>query len=311
MDFTIKTYKNLLNAFISKGYKFLTVSEYIASDIQMEEPIIMLRHDVEARYENALLLAQIQSDAGLKGTYYFRIFPKKKNEEIIRQIVAMGHEIGYHYDDLSHCKGDKEKAIERFQQHLGWLRQFGSVTTISMEGAPLSKYDNRDLWTKPLLTNSPLTTHHSLITTPNSLLPQSLSLSVSPSLNLSVPQSLSLSPLTTHISPPPSHYSHFCIKTEPYFDLDFDKIFYITDTARRWDGWNYSRRDKMKQQTLWISKGWYYHHTSDIIAALHEDLFPTQLMMTFHPQRWAINLRQWISEMIKQNLKNPIKRILI
>ncbi|MHC1776955.1 MAG: hypothetical protein AB9834_16245 [Lentimicrobium sp.] len=69
---------------------------------------------------------------------------------MIREIAALGHEIGYHYDDLSECKGDYEKAIQRFQKNLAYLRQFGPVTSATMEGAPLSKFDNRDLWGKAM-----------------------------------------------------------------------------------------------------------------------------------------------------------------
>jgi hypothetical protein len=58
----------------------------------------------------------------------------------------MGHEIGYYYDDLSECRGDYEKAILRFSENLSYLRQFCPVTTMTMEGAPRSKYDYRRLW---------------------------------------------------------------------------------------------------------------------------------------------------------------------
>jgi hypothetical protein len=279
MDFTIDTYKKLLNTFISKEYRFITVSDYIHGRYNSSDPIIMLRHDVEARYENALQLAQIQAEAHIKGTYYFRLFPKKKNEHIIRRIASMGHEIGYHYDDLSHCHGNLPQDIERFKQHLAWLRQFAPVTSIAMEGAPMSKYDNRDLWSKPSLINTPLTTHNS--------------------------------PLTTHNSPLKTHYSDFGITSEPYFDLDFDKLFYLTDTARRWDGWKYSRRDKLKQQQGWIQKGWKYHGSCDIIKALQNESFPTQLMMTFHPQRWAANQIQWTTEFIGQHIKNLVKQFFV
>ncbi len=87
------------------------------------QPFILLRHDVEAKYGNALKIARVQHQMGIKGTYFFRIYPHRGNEEVIREIAAMGHEIGYHYDDLSECKGDYEKAIQRFQQNLEYLSE--------------------------------------------------------------------------------------------------------------------------------------------------------------------------------------------
>ena len=55
---------------------------------------------------------------------------------------------------------------------------------------------------------------------------------------------------------------------EPYLDLDFDQMFYLTDTGRRWDGWKVSVRDKMPQQEEWIRQGLVFHSTWDIIRAV-------------------------------------------
>ncbi|MCX5718405.1 MAG: hypothetical protein NT055_00310, partial [Nitrospirae bacterium] len=39
-------------------------------------------------------------------------------------------------------------------------------------------------------------------------------------------------------------YHDFGIVGEPYFDIDFDEVLYLTDTGRRWDGRLVSVRDK-------------------------------------------------------------------
>lgn len=257
MDFTMKTYEKLLLTFLSKEYAFLTVREFVSNDSIDLPAFVLLRHDVEARYSNAFQMAEIQAAMGIKGTYYFRMFHSDENNELIRKIALLGHEIGYHYDDLSHCKGDAVAALERFAGHLEHLRKFGPVSSITMEGAPMSKYDNRDLWTKVV------------------------------------------------------SYKDYGIQTEPYFDLDFDQLFYLTDTARRWDGWNYSRRDKFAQQRNWTDQGFVYHSSFDIMNALHQESFPKKLMMTFHPQRWTSNIVLWTSELMRQNIKNTVKRLII
>ena len=41
-------------------------------------------------------------------------------------------------------------------------------------------------------------------------------------------------------------YRDFGIIAEPYFDVDFDEVFYLTDTGRRWDGDDVSVRDKVE-----------------------------------------------------------------
>jgi len=132
-----------------------------------------------------------------------------------------------------------------------------------------------------------------------------------------------------------NNYRDLGILAEPYFDLDFSKTFYLTDTGRCWDGDKYSVRDKpMKNLTSPTptdlsrvtrdaspppsrvtrhpsrppSPFPSYHFTSDIIHAVNNGTFPRQTMMTFHPQRWHDNLYDWSKELVAQNVKNVIKR---
>jgi hypothetical protein len=90
---------------------------------------------------------------------------------------------------------------------------------------------------------------------------------------------------------------------EPYFDLDFNKVFYLTDTGRRWDGHKVSVRDKVETNFNIV-----FHSTDDIIDTLKKNELPKQIMFNFHPQRWHSNRFSWAVELIVQNLKNLIKR---
>jgi hypothetical protein len=65
---------------------------------------------------------------------------------MIRRIASLGHEIGYHYEDLALAKGNHEKALALFERHLGYFKGLYEVKTACMHGSPLSKYDNRLLW---------------------------------------------------------------------------------------------------------------------------------------------------------------------
>jgi hypothetical protein len=58
----------------------------------------------------------------------------------------MGHEIGYHYEDLSTAKGDYALAKNLFSKNLKRFRELAPVTTAAMHGAPLSKINNLDFW---------------------------------------------------------------------------------------------------------------------------------------------------------------------
>lgn len=107
-------------------------------------------------------------------------------------------------------------------------------------------------------------------------------------------------------------YKKLGILTEPYLDTDFSKVFYLTDTGRRWDGFKVSVRDRIPvYQEEWIKKGWVYHSTDDILDAIQENTLPKSLLITTHPQRWTDNTSAWIKELVAQKLKNVIKRTIV
>lgn len=246
-DFTINIYKQLLIALKDEKFNFQNYHAFIKNP---QEKVIVLRHDVDARKEHSHQFAKIQHDMGIVGTYYFRMVPESFDREIIREIASMGHEIGYHYEDLDFAKGDIDKAYELAKNHLEQLREVAEIKTICMHGSPRSPYDNKDVWNK-------------------------------------------------------YDYKELGIIAEPYFDTDFTKVYYLTDTGRRWDGHKVSIRDKVKanQELNWPS----YHSTHEIIDAIRNKTFPNQIMMNFHPQRWTDNKFLWTQEFIIQNIKNVIK----
>lgn len=244
MDFTLTIYKRLLNSLIEKGYHFQSYKDFIASPL---EKVVILRHDVDLLPFHSLAFAKIQSSLGIKGVYYFRAVRESWNEKVIKEIAAMGHEIGYHYECLTTCNGNLEEAIKDFEKNLEALRKLAPVSTICMHGSPLSKYDSKDLWKK-------------------------------------------------------YNYKSYGIIGEPYFDIDFNKVFYLTDTGRRWDGDKVSVRDKVNS-----SFNFSFHSTDQIIDAVKASKLPDQIMFTFHPQRWNERLSKWTNELLLQNLKNAIK----
>ena len=245
MDFTIKKYKEFLNSLKDKGYQFQTFKEFLVTPVSKS---IVLRHDVDLLPHNSLKFAQIQKDLGIKGTYYFRAVPESWNVSVIREISSLGHEIGYHYENLTKCKGDLKMGIQDFNYNLEALRKLVPVSTICMHGSPMSKYDSKDLWKE-------------------------------------------------------YNYRNYNIIGEPYFDINFNNVLYITDTGRRWDGDKVSVRDRV-DSSIKLS----FHSTQQIIDSANKNLMPNKIMFTFHPQRWNDNILMWSKELILQNIKNVIKK---
>lgn len=254
MDFTLKTYRELL-AVLKTCYAFQTFEDYIGK--AEDKKLIILRHDVDKCPGRSLAFAGVQAKAGIRGTYYFRVVPESWDEGIIREIRDLGHEVGYHYESLTTCHGDVDKAYEDFCRNLERLRRLVPVATICMHGSPRSPWDSKDIWKK-------------------------------------------------------YDYRELGIIAEPYLDIDFSNLFYVTDTGRRWDGYRVSVRDKIPGfQEKWESQGLRYHSTYDVIGAVEKGLFPPKAMITNHPQRWTDDRLAWLREWGMQSIKNQIKRLLI
>jgi len=144
LDFTLNKYQELCRV-IAENYTVYTVSEYLSE--KPEGKIAVLRHDVDRKIKNSLNMAKREHEMGIRASYYFR-YPSTFKPDLIRKISDLGHEIGYHYEVLSKTNGDYTKAIALFQTELEEFRKICPIDTICMHGSPLSKYNNRDLWTR-------------------------------------------------------------------------------------------------------------------------------------------------------------------
>ena len=93
---------------------------------------------------------------------------------------------------------------------------------------------------------------------------------------------------------------------EPYLDIDFNKILYLTDTGRRWDSNEVSIRDKVNSAYNFQIKS-----TDQLINLIQEHQLPDQIMINTHPQRWNDNIFYWTRELLAQNFKNQVKKIIV
>ncbi|MGB3947089.1 MAG: hypothetical protein WBM13_03835, partial [Bacteroidia bacterium] len=129
MDFTLTKYKELIVALKAHYNSFQTYQEFLEAPASKS---IVLRHDVDLLPQNSLEFAKIQAKNNIKGSYYFRAVPESWDETIIKEIASLGHEIGYHYECLTTCNGNIDKAIQDFDKNLKALRALVPVKTICM-----------------------------------------------------------------------------------------------------------------------------------------------------------------------------------
>jgi len=251
MDFTLKKYCELLTALRNCGFQFFPFCEFLPAGGRP----VCLRHDVDSRPENSLTMAGLEAGMGIRASYYFRAVPESWDEDIIRAVSALGHEVGYHYESIATAGGNINRAYDDFCRNLEKLRKLAPVSTICMHGSPRSPYDSREMWGL-------------------------------------------------------FDYKSLGLIAEPYMDTDWESTFYLTDTGRRWDGYNVSVRDKIPRwQDVWTERRLVFHSTDDIINGSRR--LPPKIMITTHPQRWDDNLFFWFMELVSQNIKNIIKSRLI
>lgn len=248
MNFTLKTYRLLLKELKKQDYSFQNLLDFY---LNPKSKVVILRHDVDRKPLQALKMAKIEKDERIAATYYFRCKNCSWNTRIVREIHALKHEIGYHYENMRDSNGDFEKAIEDFKLNLTEFQKTVPIKTICMHGSPLSKHDNRLLWKK-------------------------------------------------------YNYKDYNITMEPYFDMDYNKVFYITDTGRKWNSENISFRDKVNS-TYNIK----IDNTKHLLKLIRSGGLPDTIMINTHPHRWFNFGIKWINEYLFQNIKNIIKRYLI
>jgi hypothetical protein len=247
MDFTQKIYKELLTELLNSGYSFQTFEQFA---IAPKHKVVVLRHDVDKLPQNAVDLAKIENGVGVKASYYYRIVKQSNVPVMIKMVRDMGHEIGYHYEDLTLAKGNYNKAIQLFQENLDYFRTYYNVKTACMHGSPLSKWDNRLIWEK-------------------------------------------------------YHYRDYGIIAEPYFDVDYNKVFYVTDTGRSWNNTNSSVRDKVDSSFNIKIKS-----TQHLIELVKDCTLPDKIIINTHPQRWFDPGLGWFKEIVFQNIKNQVKKLI-
>ncbi len=149
MDFTPQKYRELVETLLGHGYQSITYADYCQmrqDGVELPERFVILRHDVDLHAKRSAVIAKIEAAAGAKAVYYFRVIPESNQPDVINEIAGLGHEIGYHYEDMTICNGDDVQAFSHFCKQLGYFRKFYPVKTICMHGSPRSQYDAKDLW---------------------------------------------------------------------------------------------------------------------------------------------------------------------
>jgi hypothetical protein len=97
-DFTHASYERLL-VLARRQYAFRRFDDFDRGEI-----FVLWRHDLDFAVLDALPLARMEADAGVAATYFVHLHSSfyspfdEKNLRAVREIAALGHAIGLHFD---------------------------------------------------------------------------------------------------------------------------------------------------------------------------------------------------------------------
>lgn len=103
MKFTYRGYRELLSLLRAGGYAFRGYQNY------KDAPrCVILRHDIDNSFSQAVRLAELEAEEGVRSTYFvllrtdFYNPASRSGEAALRRIRSLGHEIGLHFDEASY-----------------------------------------------------------------------------------------------------------------------------------------------------------------------------------------------------------------
>lgn len=121
-EFSVTGYADLLDAL---QYRQVALRPVSAMASALDGPTAYLRHDIDLHVPGIERVARIEADRGVSATYFVMLTQHYNalygpNVEIFRELVAMGHELGLHYDLMAYPQ-DQVSALEQLHREVGLL----------------------------------------------------------------------------------------------------------------------------------------------------------------------------------------------
>ena len=139
MLFAYEKYKTFLKHTKTIG-RIVPLGEYDGSRT------LILRHDIDLDIKPAYRLSRIESDCGVKSSYFFLLTSdtynvfSAENKMMIRQMASDGFEIGLHFDPSVYPNADSQKLHNHVEKEIEILSDLAQceVKSISLHNPSLS-----------------------------------------------------------------------------------------------------------------------------------------------------------------------------
>ena len=145
--FGVVGYRRMLADLAAAGFRMRP-----SEDIGTSERSVFMRHDVDCHLDGIIQFARLEREYGCRSTWFvpvtfnFNVL-HKPNSDVLRELVAFGHNIGLHYDPLvTRTREDLRRQIRVLENASGF--KVRSVTS-HKPGSIESKVDTSD-WRVPI-----------------------------------------------------------------------------------------------------------------------------------------------------------------
>ena len=114
-------YRHLLADLAEAGYRMRPTE-----DIGTSEQSVFMRHDVDVHLDDIIQFARLEREMGCRSTWFvpvtfnFNVL-HEPNSQVLRELVAFGHNIGLHYDPLvTHSREDLRRQVRVLENASGF-----------------------------------------------------------------------------------------------------------------------------------------------------------------------------------------------
>ena len=115
MLFTYEGYKALTDLLKAHGYNFVSYD----TCTEQEGKCVIMRHDIDNDPAYSLKLAQLEAHENVHSVYFvlltsdfYNVF-SRRNRDILRETMALGHDIGLHFDSAAYPGEDTPEGLIR------------------------------------------------------------------------------------------------------------------------------------------------------------------------------------------------------
>ena len=113
MPYTFDNYRSFLQSFLDDGYEFRGFED-------LDGPSVVIRHDIDLYPGQALQMARLEADLGVKTTYCFMLtspaYDVLDHVDAIETIRSLGHDVALHFDP--HFYWEERPGTEALQSNV-------------------------------------------------------------------------------------------------------------------------------------------------------------------------------------------------